>query len=301
MPAGLIFEAVTYTESRNTCLAHGNDRDELVSVKSQVISGRSLAILRKRVRSDGGQSGNTRGEAMTSLRISGMCVLILILLANAAWDQSNTVLFREDFEDLDNWRTLLFPKIRQHSTYTIVKAGNDSFLKAESNASASGLIYRKEFNVYDYPKVRWRWKISNVYAQGNELSKSGDDYPIRIYVVFKYDPDTAAFGQKIKYGFAKKIYGEYPPHSSLNYIWANKKHAERIITNAYSSEAKMVLLEAGAEKVNRWIEEEIDILDDYQKAFETKPPAIASIAIMNDSDNTGERSESFVDYIEIFR
>ncbi len=238
---------------------------------------------------------------MKILRTVAGVVLLSVLCIAVASAETRSVLFREDFNDLENWRPLFFPRIKQHSTYSIDREGSDHILKAVSNSSASGIIYKKEFNVYDYPKVRWRWKVSNVYSKGNELSKAGDDYPIRIYIIFKYDPDAAAFGQKIKYGLAKKIYGEYPPHSSLNYIWANKKHTERIITNAYVDEAKMVLLESGGEKVGRWVEEEIDILDDYQKAFGTKPPAIVSIAIMNDSDNTGERSESFVDYIEIFR
>jgi len=238
---------------------------------------------------------------MKSLKAVSLFVVIMTLCAAVTWGQTKPVLFREDFNDLENWRPLVFPKIKQHSIYSIDKDGSDHVLKAASNASASGIIYKKEFNVYDYPKARWRWKVSNIYTKGDERSKAGDDYPIRIYIIFKYDPDAASFGQRLKYGFTKKIYGEYPPHSSLNYIWANKKHAERIITNAYVDEAKMVLLEAGAEKVNRWVEEEIDILDDYQKAFSTKPPAIASIAIMNDSDNTGERSESFVDYIEVFK
>lgn len=228
-------------------------------------------------------------------------VVIMTFCTVVAWGQARSVLFREDFNDLGNWRPLFFPKIKQHSVYSIEKDGSEHVLKTASNASASGIIYRNEFSVYDYPKVRWRWKVSNIYAKGDERSKSGDDYPARIYIIFKYDPDTAGFGRKIKYGLAKKIYGEYPPHSSLNYIWANKQQAERIITNAFADEAKMILLEAGPEKTGRWIEEEIDILEDYQKAFGTKPPALASIAIMNDSDNTGERSESFVDYIEVFK
>ncbi len=238
---------------------------------------------------------------MMKLKTATLVVVIITLFSVVVWGQMNPVMFREDFNDLENWKPLYFPKIKQHSMYTIVKEGTDSFLKTESNASASGIIYKKEFKVYDYPRVRWRWKVSDVYVKGDEKSKAGDDYPIRIYIIFKYDPEAASFGQRIKYGLAKTIYGEYPPHSSLNYIWANKKHAERFITNAFVDEAKMVLLEAGSEKAGKWIEEEIDILEDYQKAFGTKPPAIASIAIMNDSDNTGERSESFVDYIEIFR
>jgi len=238
---------------------------------------------------------------MKILCIFIVAILLSLFCIGAASAETRSIFLRDDFNDLENWRPLVFPRIKQHSTYSIYKNGNDNVLKTSSNGSASGIIYKKEFNVYEYPKMRWRWKISNVYAKGNERTKSGDDYPVRIYVIFKYDPDAASFGQRLKYGIAKKIYGEYPPHSSLNYIWANRKHAERIITNAYADAAKMVLLEAGGEKINRWVEEEIDILDDYQKAFGTKPPAIAGIAIMNDPDNTGERSESFVDYIEVFK
>ena len=210
-------------------------------------------------------------------------------------------MFREDFHDLAQWKPLLFPKIQQHSVYTVVTEGDSSYLRAESNASASGIIFNREFDVFAYPKVRWRWKIANIYRKGNAEEKSGDDYPIRIYIIFKYDPETAPFGQRLKYGIAKTIYGEYPPHSSLNYVWANRKYPQRIITNPYAAEAKMILLEAGTEKVGHWVDEEVDIIRDYRDAFGVMPPGTASIAIMNDSDNTGERSVSYVDYIEVYK
>jgi len=219
----------------------------------------------------------------------------------SVYGQEKDLFAREDFNNLENWRPLTFPKIKKHSMYTVIKEQNESFLKAESNASASGIIYRKEFNVYDFPKIRWRWKISNVYNKGNAEEKSGDDYPLRVYVIFKYDPEKASFGQKIKYGLAKKIYGEYPPHSSLNYIWASRGQKEKIFTNPYVDEAKMIIMEAGEEKARQWVTEETDIIEDYKKAFDVSPPAVASIAIMNDSDNTGESSVSYIDFIEVFK
>lgn len=230
-------------------------------------------------------------------------IVFILLFVNfsflPAYSQEKHIFTREDFNSLDDWSPLFFPKIRKHSIYAVVREQNGSYLKAESNASASGIIYRKEFNVYDYPKIRWRWKISNVYKKGDAKEKSGDDYPIRIYVIFKYDPEKATINQKIRYGLAKIIYGKYPPQNSLNYIWANKKYPEKIITNPYASEAKMIIMEAGAEKAGEWITEESDIIEDYKKAFGVLPPSIAGIAIMNDSDNTGESSVSYVDYIEV--
>ena len=113
-------------------------------------------------------------------------------------------------------------------------------------------------------------------------------------------PDKAGFRQKLKYKAAKVLYGEYPPDSALSYIWANKEYRERILASKYTDRAKMILLQRGRSNVGKWQEHEVNILEDYKKAFGKSPPAVASIAIMNDSDNTGESSVSYVDYIEIY-
>ncbi len=238
---------------------------------------------------------------LRSLFMIKIVIALFIMPLPGAEAVADNILFREDFNHLDDWKPLEFPKIREHTQYSVEHQGGEIYLKAESNASASGIIFGKEFNVFEYPRVRWRWKVSNVYAKGNARDKSGDDYPLRVYVIFKYDPENASFGQKIKYGLARSVYGEYPPHSSLNYIWANREHDEGIIPNPYASEAKMIPLQTGPGKTGNWIEQEIDIISDYRKAFGDDPPAIASLAIMNDSDNTGERSVSYIDYITVYR
>ena len=234
-----------------------------------------------------------------SCYVAACLVLLILLNCLNLYAEGDRVFLHEDFNDLENWKPLFFPKIKRHTEYTIEKDGERSCLKAQSNASASGLILKKEFNVFEYPKLKWRWKISNVYLQGNAEEKSGDDYPIRIYVIFKYDPDKASLGQRIRYGLARTIYGKYPPQSSLTYIWESKATKKRVITSPFAEEAKMIILEAGADNAGKWLQEEVNIAEDYRKAFGDMPPAIASLAIMNDSDNTGEKSVSYVDFIDI--
>jgi len=240
-----------------------------------------------------------RLDKITSLIIT-IIFTVLIVSICLAHAEDNKIFLREEFDHLDDWEPLHFNEIEAHSVYSIVEEVG-SYLKAESNASASGIVYKKEFDVFKYPKVRWRWKVSNVYDKGDARKKSGDDYPIRIYIMFKYDPETASFGKKLQYGIAKKLYGEYPPDSSLNYIWANRRYKERVITNTYASEAMMILLQYGGENVDKWVSQEVDVLDDYRKAFGEDPPTVASLAVMNDSDNTKESSVSYLDYIEVFR
>ena len=63
----------------------------------------------------------------------------------------------------------------------------------------------------------------------------------------------------------------------------------------------MVILQQGDSNSGKWIEQEVNIVEDYHKAFREDPPVTASIAIMSDSDNTGESAVAYIDYIEIFR
>lgn len=44
-----------------------------------------------------------------------------------------------------------------------------------------------------------------------------------------------------------------------------------------------------------WVWEEADILSDYRAAFGEDPPRYARVAIMSDSDNTGERATAHFD------
>jgi len=49
------------------------------------------------------------------------------------------------------------------------------------------MIYTPPFNVFETPFMEWRRKVVNILKKGNALEKSGDDYPLRIYVMFEYD------------------------------------------------------------------------------------------------------------------
>lgn len=227
--------------------------------------------------------------------------LLSVLLVTAVHGQSREVFLREDFTNLEQWTPYTFPKIKRHTVYSIQREGARSYLKAESSGSASGMVYKQKFDVYRYPRLKWRWWVSNVYQKGNVKTKSGDDYPMRVYIAFEYDPDKAGFYQTVRRETAKIIYGQDLPGSALNYIWASREDETGILTNPYAEEVKMIPLERGNQHVGQWRDEEVNILEDYRRAFGTDPPRMATIVIMNDSDNTGEESTSYMDYIEIFR
>ncbi len=227
------------------------------------------------------------------------CLILICLASFVLAAQAQDTLMRDEFDSTNQWKALTFPKIAKHSKYEIVKDGTNSLLKATTDNSASGLIYKKTFDISKHPIVRWRWKVDTVFKKGDATAKKGDDYPLRVYIIFEYDPAKASFGTRAKYGLAKTLYGEYPPHSSLNYIWANRVHKKKVIVSPYTSLSKMIPLQAGPESPGKWATETVDVLADYKKAFGKPPPAKASLAIMSDSDNTGESGTGYIDFIEV--
>ncbi len=211
------------------------------------------------------------------------------------------VALREDFDSLAAWELLTFPKITAHSTYTLDREGDNSILMAESRASASGLIYRRTFSIRETPRLRWRWKVTHLSDKGNPKEKQGDDYPIRIYVLFPYDPVQATLGERLRYTAAKALYGKYPPHSTLSYVWTGRDIPDRIFISPYTDKARIVVLQKGTHKVGRWVEESVNVWEDYRQAFGKAPPATAGIGIMSDTDNAGGTATAYVDFIEVGR
>lgn len=230
-----------------------------------------------------------------------LLLIVAIALAPPPAAAQGAVFLREEFGDLANWRPVTFPKIREHTRYTIETLDRESVLRAESQASASAIVHRNPFDVTEYPRLRWKWRVDNVYRKGNARAREGDDYPLRIYVLFEYDPEKASAVERAKYGLAKAIYGEYPPHSALNYIWASREDEGGVLVNPYASNAKMIVLQKGRQNLGRWMVEERNVVEDYRRAFGTDPPPRATLGIMNDSDNTKEASVAYVGFIEVYR
>lgn len=227
-------------------------------------------------------------------------MLVLSSAASAA-SAARRVVIREDFANLNDWKPLRFDKTKKDTSYSIADQEGTTCLKARSAGSSSAMVCNREFNVYRYPVMRWKWKVSNVYAKGDIGNRRGNDSPARLYVMFKYNPEKAGFFTKLKYSIAKKIYGRYPPRYALCYVWANRRHRQRIITSPGFGDIKYVLLEAGNGEVGKWRAEEVNVLQDFKEAFGKTPPAIADISFMDDSDDTGGHSTAWLASLEVMR
>ena len=188
----------------------------------------------------------------------------------------------------ESWEPLTFEKIEKHTQYSLVEDNGVVAVKAVSRGSASGLVRAVDIDPMRYPVIEWRWKVENILEKGDVTRKDGDDYPARLYITFKYDPDKVGFFERAKYEAIRLARGEYPPMGALTYIWESKSPVGTLVPNPYTDRVMMIVLQSGKEKVDRWVSESRNLVEDYRKAFGGEPPRISGVALMTDTDNTNE-------------
>ena len=199
-----------------------------------------------------------------------------------------------------DWRVLEF-KNKAPTTYALSEEAGITVVEASSSSAASGLIRPVDASAKDYPMLRWRWRVDNLIAKSDARRRKGDDYPARIYVTFVYDPERASVGQRIKYRAARLLYGEYPPHAALNYIWARAEPVGSLVPNAYTDRTWMIVVNSGEAGLGQWIDHARNIYEDYRQAFGEEPPPISGVAIMTDTDDTGEHARAAFAQISLGR
>lgn len=226
-------------------------------------------------------------------------VIAFVFLVSLCTAQETECIVKEEFNNLNNWEEISLNKSLNKTTYAIEKTEKGSHLKIHAKNSASGIVYNKSFDVNEFPKIRWSWKIDNTIKNAAYNEKSGDDYPIRIYILFHYNPLLSSMFDKAYYELAKKIYGHYPPQNALNYVWANEQNTPEFYASPYTKKVMIVPVEKGEQNLKHWIINERNIVKDFEKVFGKTPNSKATIGIMADSDNTKSEVTSYLNLIEI--
>jgi hypothetical protein len=215
-----------------------------------------------------------------SLKWKSLCpFLCSIAFFTAAVGRTNELAVSNfELDGLKGWT----PKIFEGKTdYSLAKENGRVVVRATSHAAASCLVKQIKFNPAEYRYLRWSWKIENIIESGDEKNKAGDDYAARLYVVFP------------GYFFWQT--------RAINYIWANRLPKGKSIPNAYTAQAMMVAVESGPSLAGSWVDEERDILSDFKRLFGEEPKETTAIAIMTDTDNTGESAVAWYGNIVISR
>ncbi len=150
------------------------------------------------------------------------------------------------------------------------------FVHIKSEDDVEAISRRIQFDVREYSKLTWRWKVRVMPDGAREDVKKKNDCAAGVYIAFK---------------------GLYPFNHILKYAWSTTLPEGTVLPSPYSKNTMVFILRSGSEHVNQWLTEDRDIASDYQKAFGAPPPLAEGIAIQSDSDNT--RTSACADFADI--
>lgn len=161
-----------------------------------------------------------------------------------------------------------------HTDYTFIQQDDTLVLKAHCNGTASAFYRWTEVDLTKTPILHWSWKVDNIHADLDDVSKKGDDFAARVYVVYK---------------------GAMPwSVNALNYVWANVKEVGSFWPNAFTKRAAMIAQESGAPKnKDIWINESRNVLQDFKQYFDMDITRIDGVVVMTDCDNGGGEATSY--------
>jgi len=201
-------------------------------------------------------------------------VLLLFLLfffSTSNYASENILIGKFSQADKSGWENHSF---EGHTNYSLVEDENITVLKAESKASASGLINRTRIDLAETPFLNWRWKVDKSLYRLAETFKEGDDFAARIYIVV----DGGVF-------FWKTL--------ALNYVWSSSQTINSLWDNPFTSNAKMIAVQTGDKNSNQWQTEKKNIREDLLRAYGKDIRIIDAIAIMTDTDNSGQKATAY--------
>lgn len=168
--------------------------------------------------------------------------------------------------DLTGWNERIF---RGTTHYRPAVIDGRAGLAADSHAAASGLHREIRVDLRATPHLEWSWRTENVLHDLDETTKSGDDYPLRIYVI-------------ISGGW------RFWQTRTLCYVWSSHQPVGAAWPNAFTSNAVMVAVQSGAGQIGQWVANRRDVRADIKHYLGVDVDHIDAIAIMTDTDNSGQ-------------
>jgi Protein of unknown function (DUF3047) len=186
------------------------------------------------------------------------------------------------------WKIVTLPKIKKHTRYSLVGDAETTVLRADAEASMASILHSVDLDPRQYPYLEWRWKISALLRKSDATKKDGDDFPLRVYVLFDYDIKKLSFGTRTKMRLAKALYGADIPAAALCYVWDRQLPRDASLWSVYTDRVRLIVAESGSGNLGRWVDMRRNVVEDFRAAFGEDPPRISGIVIATDTDNTGE-------------
>lgn len=149
--------------------------------------------------------------------------------------------------------------------YSIEQEGSLRFLHAASWGLGIQAGKEVQWRLEAYPVLAWSWRPLEFPKGADERKAKANDSALAVYALFPHSPVSV---------------------KSLKYIWsAIVPPGTRLTSSTKLTQVRV--LRAGTSGRGQWVQEQVNVLEDYRKAFQAVDvPRPVGIAVLTDSDDT---------------
>jgi hypothetical protein len=171
----------------------------------------------------------------------------------------------------DDWKPR---EDKAREVYRVLEQGGVRFIRA--TARGTGLQIGKEFDwsLETRPVLAWKWRPQLLPSGADERDSRRNDSVLGVYAVFPHSPVSV---------------------KALKYVWSGVAPAGATAT-ASGGLTRMVVLRSGPPEGGGWVEETVNVAQDYRRLFGETPKPPRGIALLTDADDT--RSAAVGDYTD---
>jgi hypothetical protein len=186
------------------------------------------------------------------------------------------------------WAHLPLSKLKRDTVYTLINDGGRNVLRGAASSSASFYAVNLKPPTAMPAILSWRWKTDALVPGADNREKSREDAPLRVIAAFDGDRATLPDAEQQRFRRARALSGRDLPYAVLMYIWSEQVALETIIPSAHTSQVKMLVVTSGASGLEQWQSLRRNVAEDYRRVFGAAPGRLLGVAVMTDTDNTGE-------------
>jgi hypothetical protein len=149
--------------------------------------------------------------------------------------------------------------------YSIQDVDGLRFLRALARGLGIQAAKQYEWEPKVYPMLAWSWRPVEFPQGSDERQSKTNDSAVAVYAVFPHSPWSV---------------------KALKYIWSGVVPVGTRLSSS-AGLTQVVVLRNGADRKGQWMEERVNVFEDYKKFFdETETPKASGIAVLTDADDT---------------
>ena len=142
--------------------------------------------------------------------------------------------------------------------------------------SASALVTEVDVDLGRSPFLHWSWTTVPDCFSGTWRDPDTDDFPLRLFVIFKESGGLFSFFKRLRPGFRG---------DALLYVSDAPSRPESNSSSLVTDRIKIVPLER-PESADAWGQQTRNVRDDYVELFGHAPRDVTAGAVMTDTDNS---------------